>query len=143
MREQIIRGLHFDHLGVKSTQKRVANQYYWPSMKTDIKLFVNKCDSCKKVKPGKKVIGMGDFRVPDKRFSHVMVDIVGPLPNSYGYRFLLTAICRSTRNLQAIPLKEASSQEAADAFLHHWAAIWGLPALVTSAGIAPRRESKK
>ena len=61
-----------------------------------------------------------------------MVDIVGPLPSSYGYRFLLTAICRTTRNLQAIPLKEASSKEAAEAFLHHWASIWGLPSLVTS-----------
>ena len=31
-----------------------------------------------------------------------------------------------------MPLKEASSKEAAHAFLHHWAAIWGLPSLVTS-----------
>ena len=61
-----------------------------------------------------------------------MVDVVGPLPESYGYRFLLTAICRTSRNFQAIPMKEASSQEAARAFLHHWAAIWGLPSLVTS-----------
>ena len=61
-----------------------------------------------------------------------MVDIVGPLPVSYGYRYLLTAICRTTRNLHAIPLKEASSEEAAQAFLHNWASIWGLPSLVTS-----------
>ena len=31
-----------------------------------------------------------------------------------------------------MPLKEASSAEAAQAFLHHWASIWGLPSLVTS-----------
>ena len=78
------------------------------------------------------MVNTGTFKVPDKRFSHVMVDVVGPLPSSYGYRYLLTAICRTTRNLHAIPMKEASSEEAAQAFLHQWASIWGLPSLVTS-----------
>ena len=132
LRRQIMESLHFDHLGIDPTTKRVASQYYWPTLKADVKLFVKTCNTCKKVKPGKKLINMGDFNVPDKRFSHVMVDIVGPLPESYGYKFLLTAICRSTRNFQAIPLREASSSEAAQAFLHHYVAIWGLPTLVTS-----------
>ena len=45
------------------------------------------------VKANKKQVNDGKFEVPDKRFSHVLVDIVGPLPESYGYKFLLTAIC--------------------------------------------------
>ena len=85
-----------------------------------------------KVKPATKLVNTGEFPVADRRFSHVMLDIVGPLPVSYGYRFLLTAICRTSRMVQAIPLKEASSSEAAAGFLHHWAAIWGIPSLVTS-----------
>ena len=132
LRHQIMESLHFDHLGIDATTKRIATHYYWPTMKADIKLFVKICNTCKKIKPGKKNVNTGTFDVPDKRFSHVMVDVVGPLPVSNGYRFLLTAICRSTRNLQAIPLKEASSAEVADAFLHHWAAIWGLPSKMTS-----------
>ena len=101
-------------------------------MKSDIDLYVKCCNPCKKVKPGKKLMGTGEFRVPDKRFSHVMVDIVGPLPPSYGYKFLLTAICRSSRFLQAIPLQEATASAAATAFLHHWVALMGVPSLVTS-----------
>ena len=31
-----------------------------------------------------------------------------------------------------MPLKEATSSEAANAFLHQWASIWGLPSLMTS-----------
>ena len=132
LRGQVMQSLHFDHLGAEATKKRIGSHYYWPSMKHDIKHFVQICDTCKKVKPGRKTVNTGSFNVPDKRFSHVMVDIVGPLPSSYGYRFLLTALCRSTRNLQAIPLKEASAVEVANAFLHHWAAIWGLPSVMTS-----------
>ena len=126
LRDQILHSLHFDHLGTKAMVKRVSNQYFWPTMKSDIQLFNKICRPCLKVKPGKKLATTGTFEVTDKRFSHVMVDIVGPLPVSYGYRFLLTAICRSTRNLHAMPLKEASSSEAAHAFLHHafWARRW-------------------
>ena len=132
LRKQVMSSLHFDHLGNKSMTKRVTSQFYWPSMKEDLKLFNKTCNPCAKVKPGKKIINTGSFKVPDKRFSHVMVDIVGPLPVSQGYRFLLTAICRSTRNFHAMPLREASSLEAANAFLHQWTSIWGLPSLVTS-----------
>ena len=61
-----------------------------------------------------------------------MIDIVGPLPDSYGYKYLLTSICRSTRYLQATPMTEATSSAAASAFLHHWVSIFGVPSQVTS-----------
>ena len=133
LREQITNSLHsLDHLAIKATIRRVGEKYYWPSMKKDIEEFVKCCVPCLKVRPNKKLVNTGSFEVPDRRFSHVMVDIVGPLPPSYGYRFLLTSICRTTRFLHAIPLREASSSEAATAFLTHWAAFFGLPSLVTS-----------
>ena len=78
-------------------------------MKTDIELYVKCCNPCKKVKPAKKMVNTGEFKVPDDRFSHIMVDIVGPLPPSYGKRFLLTAICRTTRFFHCMPLSEASA----------------------------------
>ena len=121
-----------DHLGIKSTLARVAEEYYWPSIKGDVKSFVKSCNACMKVKSGKKLVNTGQFLVPDKRFSHVMLDIVGPLPVSYGYRYLLTAICRSTRFLHCMPLKEASSSEVASAFLQSWVPWLGLPSVVTS-----------
>ena len=97
-------------------------------MKTDIEEFVKCCDPCQKAKSiNKKLVNTGKFKVPDKRFSQVMVDIVGPFLR----KFLLTAICRSTRFLHAMPLKEASSSEAATAFLTHWASFFGLLSLVT------------
>ena len=90
LRQEIITSLHAaDHLGIKSTLDRVASEYYWPAIKGDIKNYVKKCDHCNKVRSGQKQVKTGKFEVPDKRFSHVMVDVVGPLPVSYEYRFLL------------------------------------------------------
>ena len=128
-----MRSLHgMDHLGKKPTLQRIAEEFYWPTLKRDVEFFYKCCVPCKKVKPGRKLMGSGEFKVPDRRFSRVMVDIVGPLPPSYGYKFLLTAICRSSRFLQAIPLQEATSSAAAAAFLHHWVALMGVPSMVTS-----------
>ena len=93
---------NLDHVGIKSSQTRIGAEYYWPSLKADVKKYVKCCNTCNKVKAGKKLVNTGDFEVPDKRFSHVMVDLVGPLPESYGHRFLLTAICRTSRFLQAL-----------------------------------------
>ena len=101
-------------------------------MKEDIKKFVKCCPTCNKVKAGKKLVNVGNFEVPEKRFSHIMVDLVGPLPESYGYRFLLTVICRTTRYLHCIPLREASASAAATGFLHGWLAHFGVPAVVSS-----------
>ena len=75
-------------------------------MKHDIPVFIKTCNPCLKTKPNKKQVNSGEFAVPDKRFSHVMVDIVGPLPVSQGYRFLLTCVCRSSRFFRALPLRE-------------------------------------
>ena len=132
-REQIMTSLHcLDHIGIGASTKRIAGEYYWPSIKQDIKNFVKKCNSCMKVKPATKLVNTGKFNVPDKRFSHVMVDIVGPLPDSYGYKFLLTAICRTSRLFHAMPLREASASEVATAFLHHWASLFGIPSEMSS-----------
>ena len=109
---------NLDHLGIKASTARIAAEYYWPTLKNDVKLYVKTCNPCMKVKQSRKLVNTGSFKVPDKRFSHIMVDIVGPLPESDGYKYLLTAICRTSRFLHAMPLKEASSKEAATAFLH-------------------------
>ena len=121
LRHQIIASLHnLDHLGQKSSKRRVSDEFYWPSMKKDIDLYVKCCNPCKKVKPATKLTNTGEFKVPDSRFSHIMVDIVGPLPPSYGKRFLLTAICRTTRFFHCMPLSEASASEAGSIQIHYW-----------------------
>ena len=61
-----------------------------------------------------------------------MVDVVGPLPPSQGYKYLLTAICRTSRFVQAVPMTEATSTAAASAFLQGWVSLMGVPSVVTS-----------
>ena len=133
LREQIIHSLHsLDHTGVKSIRKRVGNEFYWPTSKKDVESFIKSCHICKQVHPNKKLVTTGQFPVPKQRMSHIMVDIVGPLPESYGYKYLLSCIDRTSRHVSATPLKAASAEECSKALLHNHIALYGLPSLITS-----------
>jgi hypothetical protein len=71
--------------------------------------------------------------VPARRFSHVHVDIVGPLPpSSKGHTYLLTMLDRATRWPEVVPLKDITAQSCADAFVDTWVARYGVPNTVTS-----------
>jgi hypothetical protein len=71
--------------------------------------------------------------VPTQRFSHLHLDIVGPLPCSKeGFAYLLTVLDRSTRWAEALPLLAVTAADCAAAFVSGWVARYGIPAVVTS-----------
>jgi hypothetical protein len=68
-----------------------------------------------------------------QRFSHVHVDIVGPLPvSSQGFKYLFTMLDRTTRWLEAVPLRSVEAATCAAAFVDSWVARFGVPAQLTS-----------
>ena len=70
--------------------------------------------------------------VPPRRFTHVHVDIVGPLPTSRGYTYLLTILDRTTRWPEAVPLQDITAAGCARAFITGWVARFGVPLQMTS-----------
>ena len=73
--------------------------------------------------------------MPDRRFSALHLDIVGPLPESEGCSYLLTIIDRFSRWLEAVPLADMTAQTCARALLRHWVARYGVPdTIVTDQG---------
>ncbi|XP_071481533.1 uncharacterized protein [Diadema antillarum] len=69
---------------------------------------------------------------PDARFQHVHIDIVGPLPSSSGYQYLLTCVDRYSRWADAIPIRDITAETVAKAFIHHSVARHGVPSTVTT-----------
>ena len=99
----------------------------------DITVYCQTCVGCQSTVPSKKKPpSPGLFEVPDDRFSHVHIDIVGPLPESEGFKFLLTTMDRTTRFFSAIPVKDTSAKTCSQAFLLNHVAMFGIPSACTS-----------
>ena len=70
--------------------------------------------------------------MPTRRFDSLHVDLVGPLPTSQGFTYLLTIVDRFTQWPEAIPLSDISALTCARAFLYHWVSRHGVPSTLTS-----------
>jgi hypothetical protein len=71
--------------------------------------------------------------VPAKKFNHVHVDIMGPLPPSArGEKYILTMIDRTSRWPEAVPMTDITAEKCADSFAAEWVARFGVPDVVTT-----------
>ena len=90
-------------------------------MRYDIKTFVQTCIKCQQAKVIRHNRALlHSFKAPNKKVSHIHVDIVGPLPVPDGYSYLLSIICRFTRHVELVALGDVTATECANAFLLLW-----------------------
>ena len=132
-RRRIFEAIHnLGHPGVERTRQSIAAKFVWPSLKADVSRWARECVPCQRAKINRHVVPpLGDFNVPDRRFSHLNLDLV-MLPVSNGFSVLLTAVDRFTRWPIAIPMKDAAADTVADAFAHGWVASYGVPSSITT-----------
>lgn len=72
------------------------------------------------------------FTIPERRFGHLYVDLVGSLPSSDGCEYILQAIDRHTRWLEAYPLANMSAHVVAERLVSQWFSRFGIPDIVTT-----------
>ncbi len=133
-RRRVFDAIHgLSHPGVKATAKLVGAKFVWLGLKKDVRAWAGACVACQRAKVQRHTKApLAPFVVPEKRFDHVNVDLVGPLPPSHGFTHLLTMVDRTTRWPEAIPLSSTTSAEVARAFIMSWVARFGTPSDITS-----------
>nr|VZI01334.1 unnamed protein product [Spirometra erinaceieuropaei] len=134
LRRKVFSSLHnLSHPGSRATDKLVSDRFVWPGMHKDLKAWTRACLGCQrnKVRRHNKT-PIGTFPTPDARFSHIHLDIVGPLPLSNGCSYLLTCVDRFTRWPEAIPLPDVAAPTVVKAFLSRWVAIFGASSIITT-----------
>ncbi|BHF68118.1 hypothetical protein SprV_0301114800 [Sparganum proliferum] len=134
MRRAVFQTLHgLSHPGIRASQKLRAERFAWPGMNKDVKAWARSCLSCQRNKVQRHSRSPpGTFPSSDARFSHVHLDVVGPLPPSNSSTHLLTRVDRCTRWAEAIPLPNAQAETIVKAFVSRRFAMFGAPSTVTT-----------
>lgn len=123
------------HQGMKNTLNLVAEEFFWPSMQSEIKRYVRSCDICQRTIPKGKVgrAPLGRMPTIETPFQRVAVDLIGPIaPRAgSGNRYILTMVDMATRYPDAVAMKSIGAQEVAEALMEMFTR-YGVPREILS-----------
>ncbi len=133
MRTAVISAIHnVAHPGIEATVRLVTAKFCWPKMAKQVRLFAQQCVPCQMAKVATHVhLAPAAIPVQQRRFEHLHVDLVGPLPPSSGFSYLFTVVDRTTRWPEAIPISGISAADCAAALFSGCIQWFGVPAFIT------------
>jgi hypothetical protein len=124
LREVFMQAVHVQLLCHTRMQQKneamLARHGFWPRWKTDLRVFLKQCQTCLERHVGKlprhgllrpsggRICGPGEV---------ACVDLFGPLPSSFGYKYCLSFQDLFSRFLVLVPLQDKSAPRVARAIL--------------------------
>ncbi|KAK3568024.1 hypothetical protein QTP86_028616, partial [Hemibagrus guttatus] len=87
------------NLGIRCTITLIRNKFWWPSLSQDMEEYVEVCATCAQSRM-RHQLPMGllePLPIPQRPWSHMVVDFITGLPDSEGYNTILVAINRFSK----------------------------------------------
>ena len=130
LRSKSLLSSHYGHQCAKMTEDRLKQKCFWPGMAKDVERYVDQCRICSLVKPKFKRPPMTPFLV-DAPLQLVATDFIGPMPPSYGKRYLLVIIDVFSRFPEVYPVSDMTVSTVISCFKDFFAR-YGFPDKILS-----------
>ncbi|KAF1326506.1 Retroelement pol polyprotein, partial [Globisporangium splendens] len=123
------------HPGVRRTQLKAAQWYYWPTMEKDIHEYVGSCQTCARWKSNnrKKIGLMMPIPTPQECWDVVSMDFITGLPVSEGFDAIFVTVDKLSKRPKYHPTHSTADAEAtAKVFFEAVVRHHGLPKVIIS-----------
>jgi hypothetical protein len=136
-REVILHDFHSTPVGGHQSAQRTLNniqeQYFWPGMKREVRLYSDQCITCAKAKGhGKRVVPpLHPVRAPPSPLDQVSMDILKLPMTLKGNQYLLVLVDYKTKYAGMEPMQNQTVKSVAEAYSRITASM-GLPKVLSS-----------
>jgi transposase InsO family protein len=122
------------HMGVTRTKERIKLAYWWPNMSNDIAAYIISCPICQKFRHYKnhKHVTRGVLPTGDQPFQVISVDLVGPLPESRGCKWILVIVDQFSKWPEVAALADIASIDVGRVILEQVICRFGPPKRILS-----------
>ena len=138
MRKEVLFQMHDSllsgHMGLKKTKTKIFQRFYRYSLKDDVAIYIQKCDTCAADKRPNKTprapLGSLRFGAPGECID---TDYLGPLPvPDQGNRYILLFTDHFTKNVDIVPVNDMTAEVCAIKLLNEVISRWGCPLAIHS-----------
>lgn len=136
-RQEIIEKTHENllHVGFDKTLHEIKLRYFWPSMASQVRKFLQSCGTCKEIKAPFVPVQpeLGQARTSNSPWRMISVDYIGPLPRSKrGYQHLLVVLDVYSKYVMLAPVRKIQSSSLCTILREQWFNRHGSPEVLLS-----------
>ncbi len=125
--KEIHEGILSSHPGVVHMYDKLREYVWWPSMLSDVVLYVKTCNKCQQQRKRVKLAPSLPVTIPHGPWQHVGVDITGPFPvTSRGNQYILVIMDHFTRWAEAFAIADQTTETIANILLSNIICRYGL-----------------
>jgi hypothetical protein len=139
IRDLILHDHHYSpdagHPGTYRMLESLKRTFWWPTIKTDVRRYVKGCDMCQKNKAIRRPdhITLNPLPIPDKPWTEISIDMIGPLPKSQEKDAIIVIVDRFSKMIHLIPTTTSlSSSDLAEMYKQEIWRLHGIPHRIIS-----------
>jgi hypothetical protein len=119
------------HPGRLASSRLVSSRFVWRGFANDVTSWAKSCLHCQWSKIHTRLLPQ-PIPIPQRRFAHLHIDLVGPLQYRNGCNHIFTIIDRTSKWMEAIPFSDTSAAACAHALVFSRITHFGVLEMITS-----------